>query len=517
MKKKTTAIVPSAKEVRFKQFEKAKTKFERQFQDVMKNESAESKLIANGIMNGFSESILGFFPPGLGFSPTNIGTQVNQTDTLFINNRWYFVSNFRQLLSEAYVEHGLLQTAVDLPVDDGFRGGIEVKTKQLSPEELEKLKTHMDGHDDIPHLKQAVKWVRLFGGGALLILSGQNWEEPLNIHSLSGADFLDYRPVEMWELFFGRQDTEGPVNEVNMETQQNLVEFYSYYGKKIHHSRVLKMKGLESPSFLRPRLRGWGFSIAEIIIEPINQFLKSKNLLFEVLDEFKVDVYKIKGLTNTLLNPNGRQKVQNRIFEANQFKNYQHAITMDSEDDFTQKQLTFAGLSDMSFEIRLGVASALRMPLSKLFGIGAQGFSSGEDDIENYNGMVESQVREKSKREALFITSLRCQQLFGYIPDDLSIAFKPMRILSSEQEENVKTQQYTRVLQGRQAGELTALEYRDACNKGNLLPIQLETDEATLAEVEEEKEAAQGEEEGDSGEKAKKAPKSKLNPKKAKD
>ena len=30
----------------------------------------------------------------------------------------------------------------------------------------------------------------------------------------------------------------------------------------------------------------------------------------------------------------------------------------------------------------------LKMPITKLFGISAAGFSSGEDDIENYNSMI---------------------------------------------------------------------------------------------------------------------------------
>ena len=51
---------------------------------------------------------------------TGQGTQVSQIDTLFINQRWYLVSNYRQLLSQAYTEHGIIQTLIDQPVDDGL-------------------------------------------------------------------------------------------------------------------------------------------------------------------------------------------------------------------------------------------------------------------------------------------------------------------------------------------------------------------------------------------------------------
>ena len=38
------------------------------------------------------------------------GPQISQADTMFDNCRWYLISNLRQLLSQIYVEHGIVQT-----------------------------------------------------------------------------------------------------------------------------------------------------------------------------------------------------------------------------------------------------------------------------------------------------------------------------------------------------------------------------------------------------------------------
>jgi hypothetical protein len=115
------------------------------------------------------------------------------------------------------------------------------------------------------------------------------------------------------------------------------------------------------------------------------------------------------------------------------------------------------------------------MPLTKVFGISAAGFSSGEDDIENYNAMIESSIRQKLKYEVLKVVKVRCQLKFGFIPKDLRVSFKPLRILSAEQEENVKTQKFNRVLSAASSGQISAIEFREACNKDALLPIQLDT------------------------------------------
>ena len=61
-------------------------------------------------------------------------------------------------------------------------------------------------------------------------------------------------------------------------------------------------------------------------------------------------------------------------------------------------------------------------------------------------------------------------------PDDLSITFKPLRVLSAVDEENVKTQKFNRAIQSMQAQGITFEEFRDACNREELLGITLATD-----------------------------------------
>ena len=426
----------------------------------------------NTVKNGLAEAVLPF-------SPSPFGNQISQADTVFKNLRFYLVSNFRQVLSQAYAEIGLIQTLVDIPVDDALRGGIDIKSQQLDEEQVQDLIAAVDRDDEITTTGQAAKWNRLFGGAGILVLTDQDPETPLNIDAINEKTPLEFRAVDMWELFWDKQSTEG----FDVELNEYDVEFYSYYGKRLHKSRVLKMKGLTAPSFIRPRLRGWGLSVVETLVRSINQYLKATELGFEVLDEFKLDIYKIKGFTNTLLMPGGAAKVQERVQIANMQKNFQNALSMDAEDDYIQKQLSFAGLSEAMEGFRLQIASDMRMPLSKLFGEGASGFSSGMDSIENYNAMIEGQVRSKLKYHILKMLEIKCKQLFGFIPDDLEIEFKPLRILTAEQEENVKTQKFNRLMQAKQAMQMTDLEFKQAVNRENLLGIQLDLSLETINDL----------------------------------
>lgn len=428
-----------------------------------------------------------FYGPGVGSNP--FAPQISQTNTLFENLRWYLVSNFRQPLSQAYTEIGLIQTVIDTPVDDALRGGIDINSRQLSEDQIRELKISFDRDDDLQTAGTAAKWSRLYGGsGIIVIVDDQDPESELDIAAIGPDSSFEFRSADLWELFPDSQNIEG----YNPSDQTENFQFYNYYGVRVHKSRVMTMRGRTAPSFLRPRLRGWGLSEVETLIRSLNQYLKATDLAFACLDEFKVDVYKIKDLVNTLLDPNGYQRVQQRIMLANQQKNYQNAIVMDKEDDWDHKQISFAGLAETMQGIRMQVAADMHFPITKLFGTSASGGigNTDQNDMENYNSMVESQVRNKIKYILLRMVEIKCQHLFGFIPDDLEINFKPLRVLSATDEETVKTSQFNRLLQAKQLGEISSKDFIDACNKSNLFPIQvdsigdgLDADEASLDEI----------------------------------
>ena len=401
------------------------------------------------------------------------GTQISQADTFWINNRWYLISNMRQIISQMYVEHGIVQTLVDQPVDDAFSRGINIKSTDLEAEDIETLNTYCERHGVYKAITQAAKWARLYGGAAILIITDQDPATPLNIKSINEKTPLEFRAVDQWELYNSRLARDGEL-QADDEEFLSTKEPFDYYGHKIHPSRVYIMRGKEPPSFIRPRLRGWGMSVLEKLVRSFNQYLKNQNVVFELLDEAKVDVYKMKGFNDALMTAGGTEKVSNRIQHANMIKNYNNALTMDSNDEYDQKQMTFSGLSEMLIQIRQGVAADLKMPITKLFGISAAGFNSGEDDIENYNSMIEGEIRAPIKYQVIDVLAIVCQKVFGFEPSGLSIDWPSLRILSTKEEEEVKTSLFNRTMAAYQSGLISAQEAKQAINKDNLLPVTVD-------------------------------------------
>lgn len=418
-------------------------------------------------------SALGADMGGHGYS---WGTQLSEVDTLFKNNRWYLISNMRNLLSQLFAEHGIIQTLVEQPVDDAFSVGFDIKTSMLDADDIEKLTVFMTRNRVIEHLKQARKWARLFGGGALIINTPQDPATPMNFKEIGPNTPVSFIPVDMWELYGTSQNSMDGRYIIGggQDRLSTDLDYYSYYGQQIHKSRVYRIEGKQAPSFIRPRLRGWGMSEVERMVRSLNQFMKNQDVIFSLLDEAKVDVYGITGFNTSLLQPGGTNDIAKRVQLGNQVKGLNNALVMDAKDTYAQKQVTFAGLADVLLQIRQGIAADVKFPMTKLFGISAAGFNSGEDDIENYNSMCESEIRSKDEYIVVDVINICCQKVFGFMCDDMQIKWRPMRKLNALEEEKVKDSQFNRVTAGYAAGLVQDFEAKESINKGSLLPSEID-------------------------------------------
>jgi len=405
----------------------------------------------------------------------NNGTsQLSQTATLQKNNRSSALTLERSTISYMYLTHGIVQTMIDQPVDDAFRGGIKIKAEKLGLEDIEAIQAYLKENNIIKTIKNVAKWSRLFGGAALIINLPEKADKPLNPLSIKKDTNLDFYAADFWELNSTDDLTYGE-NKPYLKHGFHS-DYYNFYGVKLHKSRVLKVKGKEAPSFIRPQLRGWGMSELERLVRSINQYLKNNDLLFELLDEAKVDIFKINGFNHSLVDDAGVKRTQKRVQLANQQKKYQAALCMDTEDDYIQKQLSFSGIAEILNEIRKGIAADMKMPITKIFGISAAGFNSGEDDLENYNSMVESEIRGNFDYIIIQVIKLISQKLFDVIPENVEIEYNSLRVLKAEEEESVKNHKLQRLMTLYSSGIITAQQVAKEINLLNLIETDLEPD-----------------------------------------
>lgn len=348
------------------------------------------------------------------------------------------------LLTYLYKTYGILAKVCDVPVDDAYRyGGFDISAETINDDELKELKNKLARSNDIEQLKQARKWARLFGGAALICVEdGKSLDTELDFAKLKNSD-IKFMPVERWRLNYTEGNIMTPGGEWYLCNYQMISNDMQM---KIHPSRIKLVKGKEAPFLIQQQTQFWGMSVLEQIFMDMNQFFKSRNVIFELMDEAKTDVIKLKALQTALSSKQGERALQKMVDFIARNKNYKSQLTLSTEDDYDQKQVSMTGMEGMSREIRIMMAGSANMPVNKLWGEGVTGFGSGEDSLENYNGLIESEIRAVDLDTIYWILKVRCCQLFGREIEDLFIDWKELRVLSSIDEQNIHDHKIENIL-----------------------------------------------------------------------
>lgn len=347
------------------------------------------------------------------------------------------------LLTYLYKTYGILAKVVDIPVDDAYkRNGFEINADTLGEKELEKLEKELRKNQDIKIIKQAQKWARLFGGSAIIAIDGESMSSPLNPDRLEGKE-LKFIAVDRWQLSYSNSDVNIPGGSWQLVNYNKNADGM----KKIHPTRVFVIQGKDAPYIVSRQVQGWGISVYEQIFQDMSQFFKSRNVLFELLDEAKIDILKLDTLQTALSSDVGERAVQRMVDLISRNKNYKSQVTLSTNDEYDQKQISFGGLAEILKEIRVMMAGSVNMPVNKLWGEGVTGFGSGEDSLENYNSQIENEIRTPAEPLIEWMLKLRCYQIFGREVEDLNFEWKSLRVMSSIDEQNVKDKKFASVMQ----------------------------------------------------------------------
>lgn len=398
-------------------------------------------------------------------------SQLSSEEGIVKNIRYNLISLNRSMLQYVYTNFGIIQTFIDQPVDDAYSKGIEIDILDdtFDEDDISQIKNFFRENDINETIKQVRKWSRLYGGGGLILeVEGQEPSQDFDISSIKENTNISFYAADLWQLNQVKNEPRGedlPYKQPVFDDQKPFL----FYGVELNRSRVFKVLNKRAPSIIRSQLRGWGMSELERVIRELNNYFKSENVLYELLDETKITVHKLKDFNNALMGKDSTQAIVNRLKMVEQAKNYLNSVVTDSENDINQMQVDFTGLANIMPEIKKGIASALRMPLTKIFGQSSAGFNAGEDDLENYNSMIESEIRNKDDNMIIWVIKIVSQKVLGRVPENIRVSFKPLRELTEEQEQNVKDKKFMRARQMLELGMWSEEEFNQYIESENLL------------------------------------------------
>lgn len=218
-------------------------------------------------------------------------------------------------------------------------------------------------------IKDALFNVLLFGECIVVaITDSQNLELPLS---------QDERVYRFVVLNKDEYQEKAPKNKI---FQKDDSSFFKIGSAILHGSRVLKITS-DIRSYGKKERQS--FSDIQTALPIIKMFDTITMSVSDLIEECKIDIYKMEGFNEQIAS--GREDlVLNRISINQDIKGYANAIAMDKEDDYETKETNLNGIADLWAKACIVVAGALNRPITILFGEGAGGFSSGEEDNQSY-------------------------------------------------------------------------------------------------------------------------------------
>lgn len=339
-------------------------------------------------------------------------------------------------LQSAYRGSWIPRKVIDIPAFDMVREG---RFWQAESDEIEKIEAEEKRLQVWPKIARALKLARLYGGSAIIlgVNDGFDPSEPLNADAIRAGGLRYLHVVSRYELGWGELDRDpespwfgGPVDYTLNTSNSTFL--------RLHPSRVVTFIGAELPDVM---LTGefWGDSVLQSVNDALLHAQLTGDNIASMVMEAKLDIYKIKGLTERVNSETYRNSLLARFSLANTAKSLQNALIVDSEEEYEQKVLNFAGLEGISSHFLQVAAGASDIPATRLLGQAPSGLNAtGDSDVRNYYDRIgadqELLLRPRQERidEVLIRSALSAR------PNEIHFAYTPLWQMSEAERSEIR-------------------------------------------------------------------------------
>lgn len=368
----------------------------------------------------------------LGDRLINLVTQMGTGKDRSAHTMYGVVEMTQQQALAAYRSDWIARKVVDIPAFDMVRAG---RDWQADAADIEKLEAYEAKLQLWPKLAKALKLARLYGGSAIILGMGDpDPSQPLDVERV-GADDLAYIHVaSRYEVTAGQlnRDAGSPLwGEPEKYTMSS-----SGRQLTLHPSRVIPFVGAEVPDLAFSQ--GWGDSILQCVDEAVKNAGLASSAIAALLQEAKVDVFKIPDFMANVGDPTYRQKVIDRISLAQQGKSINNGLLMDAAEEWHQKQISFSQLPEVLASYLQIAAGAADIPATRLLGQSPSGMNStGESDLRNYYDRLaaEQSVYLRPRLERLDEVLIR--SALGRRPPEVHFSFGPLWQISEKERADI--------------------------------------------------------------------------------
>lgn len=367
------------------------------------------------------------------------------------------VSRNRVQMEFVYRSSWIAGQAVDVYAEDMTREGIELKGK-IDPDDMERIGKAASRLQIWDALCDTIKWARLYGGAVgVLLVDGQKPDTPLRLDAVGKGQFKGILPLDRWVV---QPTLENLITEFGPD--MGKPKFYDVISdaqalvtQRIHHSRVIRMDGVDLPYWQRIAENGWGQSILERLWDRLVAFDSTTEGVAQLVYKAHLRTYSVENLRE-LIATGGRmyEALIKQIELIRLYQSNEGMTLMDAKDKYEAHQFSFAGLPDVLLQFGQQISGATGIPLVRLFGQSPAGLNStGESDIRNYYDNVK-QAQERRLRTGVgtVYDLLHRSELGRPPPESFDFDFRALWQMSDTEKADVATKIATAIVGASDAG-----------------------------------------------------------------
>lgn len=357
---------------------------------------------------------------GLTSLATNLGKRQATTRYEMQNFLTDDVTQLESLWKESWVAQKICRKKAQ----DMTRKWREITSNDLNGAQLEQIDRLERKLKLKETLEQALIWASLYGGVGILVITEKSTMTPL-----TADQTIDRFVLLRKDMVIGF----GSLNNNIFDDNYGKFDQYKVNGSlDVHHSRLIIINGTPRPPKRFADSEIWGLSDLEAVYSTLKRFDLLSTNTGDLINESKVDVFKMEGLTDRIA-AGMEEQVAKTVQLVQLIKSSTNTLLLDKENEYEQKELSFSGLRDLLVEFRNAVAGAADMPVTILFGQSAAGFASGVEDIQNYHESIHA--LQESRLRPVFdrLDPILCQMALGFEPADFWFEFNSLQEMSIEQ------------------------------------------------------------------------------------
>lgn len=327
-------------------------------------------------------------------------------------------------------QHWLVQIGCSSSAQDAMRHGYQLVNND--GDELDKkVAKRISRLDKKYHLDQNIiegeTFNNVFGIRHILFKHTDpnfDYEKPFNSDAFKGGKYAGISQIDPYWITPVLDDT-----DITDPTSITYYEptFWLIGAKRYHKSHFVILTGDHVADYLKPTYRYGGISMTQKVYERVYAGERTANEIPQLAMTKRMNVRKT-DLAKVQAN---KQSFINSLNAAAEFRDNYGTHVIGKEEDLNQLETSLADLDSCMWANYHLVAAIFRRPVSKIFGTGHGGFSTGETDEDYDIAMLES-LQSGNLEDIAYAHYERLMMSEFDKEMDLDIVWNPLKIMSDK-------------------------------------------------------------------------------------